>query len=98
MTAEERARAQTLYRAANERIARSNRKLDPLAPFEVVCECGARGCARDRIWLAPGEYDRIRADPTHFVVVPAHVDDGAAVVRRGDGYVVTAVAVAELTA
>ncbi len=68
---QERARAHTLYRAVNERIAQANRRLDALAPFEVVCECAARGCARDRIWLAPGEYDRIRADPILFVVAPA---------------------------
>lgn len=39
----------------------------------MVCECADEDCAQ-RLILRPEEYERIRADPTHFVVAHGHVD------------------------
>ena len=91
MTVEEHAKAQVLFRAVNERIAATNRGADAVALFEVVCECGARDCAHERIRLTRAEYERIRSHPTHFVVVAKHLVDGVdRLVAVGEGYVVTA--------
>ena len=91
MTVEEHARVQVLFRAVNERIAGTNRGVVGAAPFEVVCECGGRECAHARIRLTPAEYERVRSNPTHFILVTAHVaDDLDRIVAVGEGYVVTA--------
>ncbi len=34
-----------------------------------VCECGDETCDR-QVELTPEEYERVREDPTHFVIVP----------------------------
>ena len=93
MTVEQHARSQALYRAVNERMFGASRGLDPLGSFVAVCECGTRECNYERVSLTRAEYELIRSDPTHFVVVAAHLVEGEArVVARGDGYVVIAAA------
>ena len=63
------ARNQSLFREVNERIDGLGVPQD----FEVLCECASRACA-DPIPLAPDEYEAVRAEPTHFLVKPGHVD------------------------
>jgi hypothetical protein len=39
--------------------------------YEFICECAATGCL-DKIELTPREYEHIRANGKHFLVVPGH--------------------------
>jgi hypothetical protein len=65
-------RNEALYRSINERIEALNETFGTLAEsMTVVCECGDSSCAR-QIELDPGTYERVRSDPTQFVVVPGH--------------------------
>jgi hypothetical protein len=59
-------------RDRNEEIRRG--VLDrPGAEGAFCCECWARDCEM-RIVVSIEDYDRIRADPHRFIVVPGHVD------------------------
>jgi len=61
-----------LYRAVNEKIEGLNRVFGTLTDtMTVVCECGRMTCA-DQIELDIPAYERVRSDPTLFVVVPGH--------------------------
>jgi hypothetical protein len=42
-------------------------------PYEFVCECSTSGCF-ERITLTLREYERVRGDGTHFLLVPGHED------------------------
>jgi hypothetical protein len=66
------ARTESLFRDVNERIAESADRFDsPSAEF--VCECADQTCT-DRVEATLDEYERVRADPTHFLVRPGHED------------------------
>jgi hypothetical protein len=62
-----------LYRTVNEEIRALDRRLGAAAvPTQsFVCECGQATCT-ERIELTSEEYERIRADPATFAVVPGH--------------------------
>lgn len=74
---------EALYRAVNERIEDLNRTFGTLTEsMTVVCECGDAGCA-EQIEIDVETYERVRRDPTLFVVVPGHeTDDVEDVVER----------------
>lgn len=63
------ARNETLWREVNERI-RDVTKYD--GDIEFLCECGDPTCAQP-IEMSKTEYEEIRADATHFLVMPGHV-------------------------
>jgi hypothetical protein len=83
------ARNQSLYREHNERIEAHNRAhhwVDPPMP-DWVCEC-AFDCAKP-VQMTIAEYEAVRAEPTHFLVVPSpdHVLEAIEnVVARHDRY------------
>jgi len=81
---------EALFRQVNERVkdvSDAFSAVDP-SPIEFVCECGRRDCTAEIAFTA-SEYELIRRDPTHFVVLPDHViPEIETVVRDGDGYVV----------
>ena len=59
------------FRDANERVETAARRIDrdQLVPF--ICECGRPECtAIVRVTLR--DYERIRAEPTHFLYAPGH--------------------------
>src|SRR5579862_4605819 len=67
---------EALFRVVNERIE------------DVKCAFGAIECT-EQITLTPEEYERVRADPTSFVLVPGHeMPDVERVVSRSDGFVI----------
>jgi hypothetical protein len=66
---ERRARNESLFRDVNERIARVNQALAVTDYAEFVCECDDLGCS-ERFEMSLRDYERLRADPTTFVVVP----------------------------
>ena len=63
-------------------------------PMRLVCECGDAGCA-EFVEVTAGEYEGVRAVPTHFIVRPGHVapevervveeHDRFSVVEKGPG-------------
>ena len=63
------AKNETLWREVNERI-REVTTYD--GEIEFLCECGDPTCAQPIAMSVP-EYEEVRADPTHFLVVPGHV-------------------------
>jgi hypothetical protein len=91
-TAEARAaRNETLYRQVNEAIESLQEQLgdgDPTSTAQFICECSRPGCA-DRITITLGEYADVRAEDTHFVIVPGHLNpDIERIVRRTPDYAV----------
>jgi len=84
---EDHAADEAAFREANEQIRQAQRELKPDAervPF--LCECEERSC-REPILLPPAEYELIRSESTHFVIVSGHPTDGDVVSER-DGHAV----------
>jgi hypothetical protein len=67
------ARNEALFREANERIEDRVEDVednpDTRAPF--LCECPEVDCA-ERVALTLREYERVRSEPTWFLVAPGH--------------------------
>jgi hypothetical protein len=78
---------EALFRQVNERVSELNRSFSlVLERGDYLCECGNEGCI-ERIALTPEEYERVRAEATHFVVKPGHLaPDVEDVVRAEPGY------------
>jgi hypothetical protein len=61
---------QSLFREVNERVNEVNKAHDLWVTLsDWVCECADQTCT-ERIQLTPHQYEGIRQNPTHFVVVP----------------------------
>ena len=81
------ARVQAIYREVNEGIALINAGWE-IPELELMCECGTTGCT-DRVALTSDEYERLRAEPTRFVLRPGHEEDEVErVVASSDDYVI----------
>jgi hypothetical protein len=65
------ARNQALFRAINEELRVAARVLDPESLI-VACECADPACV-ETLEIEAEQYAQIRADPTHFIVLPGHV-------------------------
>ena len=90
MTREERlAKNEVLFRDVNERVREiSADTWDVSERVEFLCECVLTDCL-ERVMLTLRAYEEVRANPTHFVLVPGHERlDLEFVVASGDGYVV----------
>jgi 5-bromo-4-chloroindolyl phosphate hydrolysis protein len=82
------ARNEALFREVNERIEDVQKPLAAEERIDFLCECGNDDCTQP-ISLTLAEYERIRQDPQHFVVVPGHdVVDVERIVERTDRYAV----------
>ena len=66
--AERMGKNEALFREVNERI-REITSYD--GDVEFLCECGDAACAQP-IRMRLDEYEALRAEPTHFVIVPRH--------------------------
>jgi hypothetical protein len=70
-----RARNEVLFREVNERIEEISRELtdreQPLERLELVCECGREDCT-EMLEATLAEYESVRANPRHFLVLPGH--------------------------
>jgi hypothetical protein len=88
MTRDERlARNETFYRDANEVTEQDSPGWGEL---RFHCECSTRGCV-DRVALAKPEYEHVRANADHFLVVPGHeTPEIELVVERFPGYLIVA--------
>jgi hypothetical protein len=82
------ARNEALFREVNERIEDVQSGFDAHGRTDFLCECGSDDCTQP-ISLTLAEYEHIRQDPKHFVVVPGHdVVDVERVVEQTDRYAV----------
>ena len=81
-------RNEALFREVNERLKGLNEAFDPFVDnAEFLCECGDPQCM-ERISLSLADYERIRQDPTAFVLRPGHhAPDVEAVMEEGAGWV-----------
>jgi hypothetical protein len=84
------AKNEDLRRDENERIEAHYASIHWVDPpyADWVCECANESC-REPVRLTVAEYDEVRLNPTHFMVVPSeeHVrDDIERVVSRNDRY------------
>ncbi len=65
------ARNEALFRQVNERIEEVNQKVGDDSFSDFLCECGDDDCTAP-VSLTLAEYERIRSDPTHFVIANGH--------------------------
>lgn len=89
VTAERVGRNEAVFRRVNEEIEQVNRAFATLTQtMEVVCECGNIECT-ERFLMTMPDYERLRADPTHFAVRPGHeIQQVEHVIEENDAYVV----------
>ena len=75
---------EAVFREVNERInglAHENTS-------EYLCECGIRTCT-ETIQMTVSDYENVRAEPTHFAVLPGHeIPDVEDVVARKEAFLV----------
>jgi len=85
-TSEERkAENEAAFRDANEHIRATEQELQPpLDRVPYLCECDDVAC-REPIRLGREEYERIRSDPTWFLIAVGHPSTGD-VLAEEDGY------------
>jgi len=82
------AKNEALFRQVNERIEEINEKLAGDSESDFLCECGDDDCT-EPVTLNLSEYEVVRSNPTHFVIVPGHeVIDVERVIRETDRYAV----------
>ena len=65
-------RNQALFRAVNDQIDYIVQEQTTVSPLNFLCECADPNCDA-YIELTQGEYEVVRGDPTHFLVLPDHV-------------------------
>jgi hypothetical protein len=78
------------FRSVNEQVAGVNKRHDALGQATLVlfCECGSPNC-EERLELTRAEYERVRAQRTHFVLKAGHDNPRIELVAEAlDGYVV----------
>lgn len=61
------------FRAANERISKTVKRLGINQPVPMICECGRTACT-SVIRVLPSDYERVRAVPNRFLYAPGHVE------------------------
>jgi hypothetical protein len=89
---EERAiRNEALFREVNAHIAEIEERFQGTGPAEVLplmCECARTGCS-SQIEVDPKTFERVRENPTWFLVAPGHEEPGVeSVVERRRGYLI----------
>jgi len=79
---------EALFREVNEHIEDLNRGIAAVSDemMHIVCECGDGKCVQ-QLAVSLSVYERVRSDPTHFLVKAGHEKPSAEVViEKGDGY------------
>jgi hypothetical protein len=79
---------EAVFRTVNEQIESLNRGLAEISDgtLHIVCECGKLDCAAP-ISAPISVYERVRSDPSLFLVVPGHeLPSVESVVDQTDGY------------
>ncbi len=84
----QRAANEIVLRKVNEAIERGQWPGEDEEPAAFRCECAELDCNR-LLELTPVDYERVRAAPTHFLVVSGHEQpEVESVVETHAGYVV----------
>jgi hypothetical protein len=82
------AKNEALFRQVNERIEEVNEALGEGDSADFLCECGDETCTSP-VSLTLDEYERVRAEATHFVIAHGHeATDVERVVAQTDRYAV----------
>lgn len=95
---------ESIFRQVNEQIESLNRGFgEDERAMTAVCECGNGDCT-DRLEIPVAEYEKARADPRRYIIVPGHeLPEFESVVESRDAYEIvekregTAASVAEET-
>jgi hypothetical protein len=66
------AKNEALFRLANERMADWDERRSSGAKELYLCECTDRSCLK-HVELRREDYERVRSDSRHFLVVTGHV-------------------------
>ena len=78
---------ETLFRAANERMADWEERDRAEADELYFCECCDPEC-NEKVRLRGPDYERVRSDSCHFFVLPGHeTPDVETVIESHDGWV-----------
>lgn len=79
---------EALFRTANERMADWEEQHVQSQTELYYCECADLNC-REKVLLRKADYEKIRADPCHFVIVPGHeVPDVETVIEQQEGWAI----------
>jgi hypothetical protein len=80
-------RNEALFRQVNERLKELGEGFSLVSEqADFVCECGRASCAAP-IRMTLADYERIRAQPELFIIVPGHeTTEVESVVETGPGY------------
>ena len=83
------ARNQALFRAVNEKVKEVNAAVaEVTGTFAIACECADMDCI-ETLKISPAEYEAVRVNPRHFVVLRGHIyPEVEEVVRTSWQYVV----------
>jgi hypothetical protein len=65
------ARNEAMYRKVNERVKALAERASGNEVAIYFCECAKPNC-RARVSLREADYERVRSDSRHFVIVPGH--------------------------
>jgi hypothetical protein len=78
---------ESIFRQVNEQIESLNRNLGgDVRTMTAICECADGNCT-DRIEIALAAYEKVRADPRTYIVVPGHeLPEFESVVESTDEY------------
>ena len=79
---------EALFRAANERVEEWEERHLRFESELYYCECADPNC-REKVVLRHADYEKVRADPCYFVIVPGHeVPDIEMVIEQHDGWAI----------
>ncbi len=84
---EQAARNEVVFRTANEELGRKRQELHIEGPTPFLCECENESCT-ELVQLELGEYEHVRENPRHFLVVPGHDGDGNRQVEVHDRFAI----------
>ena len=89
MKDEAKAKNEEFFRKVNEEIEAISQTIPATAPaMDFLCECDDVEC-HGKVNATRSEYESVRAEPTHFMVLPGHVDPRVErVVSSNDRFIV----------
>ncbi len=79
---------EAVFRDVNEGIERGQWPGEEEKPVGFRCECARLGCNL-LVEMTISEYEQVRADPRHFLMIPGHeLPEVESVVRREPSYII----------
>jgi len=84
------ARNDAAFRSANENIAEAAAEIHVDGALPFICECANREC-NEIVMLTASDYESVRTDSRHFLIVPGHQSaeqNVGEVAERHENYIV----------